>query len=242
MSTVMKPAAFDWQNPDYSPVIDQSIQRAIAVRQATPGQLAALKLHYADNPGRFIADFGWTADPRLAERGLPTTVPFLLFPRQFELIEFWLKCWRSQMPGLVEKSRDMGCSWLAMAFACTMCLFHRGLTIGIGSATEDKVDRSGDPSSLLYKARMFVSMLPPEFKGTWDVSRHSAHMRLSFPDTGSALVGEAGDNIGRGGRASLFFVDEAAHVAPAAGQLPPPRGGANSSTLDAVNRRRSASS
>jgi hypothetical protein len=33
-----------------------------------------------------------------------------------------------------------------------------------------------------------------------------------------------------------------AAAAPAAGQLPPPRGGANSSTLDAVNRRRSASS
>jgi arsenic resistance protein ArsH len=32
------------------------------------------------------------------------------------------------------------------------------------------------------------------------------------------------------------------NAAPAAGQLPPPRGGANSSTLDAVNRRRSASS
>jgi phage terminase large subunit len=37
-------------------------------------------------------------------------------------------------------------------------------------------------------------------------------MRLVFPDTGSAIVGEAGDHIGRGGRSSIYFVDEAAHL------------------------------
>jgi hypothetical protein len=37
-------------------------------------------------------------------------------------------------------------------------------------------------------------------------------MRLTFPRTGSTITGEAGDNIGRGDRASLYFVDEAAFL------------------------------
>jgi len=41
-------------------------------------------------------------------------------------------------------------------------------------------------------------------------------MRLSFPETGSVLVGEAGDQIGRGARASIYWVDEAAHIERAA--------------------------
>jgi len=44
--------------------------------------------------------------------------------------------------------------------------------------------------------------LPPEFRGSWDEIKYSAHLRIQFPDTGSSIVGEAGDGIGRGGRSS----------------------------------------
>ena len=37
-------------------------------------------------------------------------------------------------------------------------------------------------------------------------------MRLLNPANDSTIIGEAGDNIGRGGRCSLFFVDEAAYL------------------------------
>jgi len=94
----------------------------------------------------------------------------------------------------------------------SLCLFHRDVQIGFGSAKEDKVDRSGDPDCLFYKGRMFAQYLPREFRGEWSVKRNSAHMRLLFPSTSSAITGEAGDNIGRGGRSSLYFVDEAAHL------------------------------
>lgn len=99
-----------------------------------------------------------------------------------------------------------------MATAVTLCLFRRNLTIGVGSAKEDKIDRSGDPDCLFWKARTFLKNLPPEFRGGWDEARHSAHLRIVFPETDSAIVGEAGDNIGRGGRSSIFFIDEAAHI------------------------------
>ena len=37
-------------------------------------------------------------------------------------------------------------------------------------------------------------------------------MRLLNPANDTTIIGEAGDNIGRGGRCSLFFVDEAAYL------------------------------
>jgi phage terminase large subunit len=205
------PRTYDWKRPDILAVIQERTERLRRLR-ANPAALSALRTFYADNPAQFIDDWGTTHDPRNPERGLPATIPFRLFPRQFEMIEWFLERWRGQQNGIVEKSRDVGASWLMMTFAATMCLFHRGLTFGVGSRKEELIDRSGDPSCLFFKARMFLQHLPAEFLGNWSVAKNAAHMRISFPSTGCALVGEAGDNIGRGGRTSMFFVDEAAFI------------------------------
>jgi len=186
--------------------------RRLAWLRADPQRLIDIKAFYRRNPAQFIDDWGVTVDPRNAEKKLPTVIPFNLFPIQRDWIDFVLACWRNSESGLIEKSRDMGVSWLAMALSCTLCLFESGIQIGFGSAKEDKVDRSGDPSTLFYKGRMFMSYLPREFRGDWDIKKHSAHMRLMFPASDSAITGEAGDNIGRGGRAAIYFVDEAAHI------------------------------
>jgi phage terminase large subunit len=206
-----QPRLFDFRNPDYLSVIAERTERLRKLR-TSPDALPAIKLHYREHPEDFISDWTVTHDPRLAERGLPTHIPFVLFPRQIELVRWILDRWGNSESGLVEKSRDIGASWLSMAFACTMCLFREGITIGFGSRKEELLDRSGDPSSLFHKGRMFMQSLPIEFRGGWDIGKHGAHMRLVFPQTGSAITGEAGDNIGRGGRTAIFFVDEAAHI------------------------------
>lgn len=202
---------FDFKNPDYEPVWAERMARLERLR-ADPSLVPTLIDFYRENPSTFISDWGVTYEPRNPERGLPANTPFLLFPKQEEWITWVLWLWRNQKPGICEKSRDVGASWLAMALSCTLCLFNPGLTIGVGSRKEELIDRSGDPSSLFHKARMFMEHLPVEFRGDWDSNRDSAHMRLVFPATGSAIVGEAGDQIGRGGRSSIFFVDEAAFL------------------------------
>lgn len=206
-----QPRLFDFRNTDYVAVIAERTERLRRLR-GNPSALPSLRRYYANHPAQFIDDWGTTHDPRNPERGLPATIPFRLFPRQFELIEFFLESWQKQRHGIVEKSRDVGASWLMMTFCVTMCLFHRGLTFGIGSRKEELIDRSGDPSCLFFKARAFLQSIPAEFLGSWTLAKNSVHMRISFPDTGSAIVGEAGDNIGRGGRTSMFFVDEAAFI------------------------------
>lgn len=210
------PARFDWQNPDYLPIYEQRLDALRRIREAesvAPGSVVpALRLYYRDHPADFINDWGVTFDPRNLERGRPALVPFLLFPKQREFIEWTLERWMNQEPGLVEKSRDMGISWLCVALASTLCIFREGMVIGFGSRKEEYVDKTDSPKSLFWKARQFVKHLPPEFRGVWDENKHAPFMRLTFPDTGSYIAGEAGDGIGRGDRTSLYLVDEAAHL------------------------------
>ena len=181
--------------------------------RAHPECLPQLKAYYRNNPADFIDDWGCTFDPRNADLGLPTLIPFILFPRQREWINWVLARWNHREPGLCEKSRDMGVSWLAMALSCTLCIFNDGIAIGFGSRLSDYVDKIGTIKPLLPKGRMFMENLPVEFLGSWQAWRDAPYMRINFPDSGSFIGGEGGDNLGRGDRTTLYFVDESSHLA-----------------------------
>ncbi|MFA6213397.1 MAG: hypothetical protein WC714_28430 [Candidatus Obscuribacterales bacterium] len=204
------PFHFDFKNPDYAEVFAWRAERLQRIRLNSEA-LPALRAFYRDNPAQFITDWGMTFDPRNAERGLPSYIPFILFPRQEDYVTWLMERWIAQEPGITEKSRDMGMSWLTVAVASTLCLFREGLVIGFGSRKEEYVDKIGAPKSLFFKARKFVEMLPAEFRGSWS-PKDAPHMRVNFPDTGSCLAGESGDGIGRGDRASIYFVDESAFL------------------------------
>lgn len=205
------PFPFDFKNPDYRAVFEWRIERLTAIRK-DPSVLGGIKQYYRDNPAQFIIDWGMTSDPRNVERGLPASIPFILFPRQEEWVQWFLERWKSQEPGLTEKTRDMGMSWLTVGLASTVCLFNQGVVVGFGSRKEEYVDKIGSPKSLFDKARTFTSALPSEFKGSWDRTKHAPHMRIMFPDTDSVITGESGDGIGRGDRTSFYIVDESAFL------------------------------
>lgn len=208
----MSELAIDWTKPDYAPVWAERMRRLEKLR-AEPELVPALWEHYKGNACDFIHDWGCTFDPRLVELGIEPTVPFLLFPRQEEWIDWCVERWRGRRDGLVEKSRDMGLSWLCVALAVWWWTFHPGVVIGFGSRKEEYVDKIGDPKSLFWKIRTFIDLLPAEFRPAGYVAaKHAPFMRIVNPQTGSAIVGEAGDNIGRGNRASIYFVDEAAFL------------------------------
>lgn len=202
---------YDWRAPDPAEIFNERGRRLSELRR-DPRRLPNLRKYYRDNPADFISGWGVTVDPRVAAQGRASIMPFVLFQKQRELIAWILAHWRSGQPGIIEKSRDVGASWIMMALACTLCIFRHEMMIGVGSSKEDKLDRSGDPDTLFYKARMFLGNLPAEFRAGWSLEENSAHMRLTFPATGSSVTGEAGDNIGRGGRKAIVFVDEAAHL------------------------------
>lgn len=201
---------FDFRNPDYRPIFAARLERLARIRKS-PDMLPDLAAYYRENPAQFINDWGVTFDPRNLSRGLPAMAPFLLFDKQREFIDYVLRKWKNSEDGLVEKSRDAGVSWVAIALASTLCLFNNGMAIGFGSRKEEYVDQKDGPKSIFWKGRQFVKYLPREFKGTWQES-DAPFMRIGFPDTGSFITGEAGDGIGRGDRCGIYFVDEAAHL------------------------------
>jgi phage terminase large subunit len=178
--------------------------------RADPRALAAARQHYRQHPGDFINDWGVTVDPRSIAKGKAALVPFTLWPKQCDLIDWAIDRWRRGEPGVVVKSRDVGASWVTMALLATLAIFERNFAGGVASATEVKLDRSGDPDTLFYKLREFLKHLPPEFNGGYSEDK-SAYLRITFPETGSSITGEAGDAAGRGGRKSLYVVDESAH-------------------------------
>ena len=205
------PFEFDFRKPDYSKVFRWRLARLKEIRR-TPQLTTMYKTYYKQNPAQFIIDWGVTHDPRNIEIGLPAVIPFLLFPRQEEWVNWFLMRWKSREPGLTEKSREMGLSWLFVAVSAVMCLLYNSLSVGFGSRKEEYIDSRGDPKSLFYKVRQFISHLPKEFQGGWDEIKHAPYMRIFFPETGSVITGEAGDNIGRGDRTSFYFVDESAFL------------------------------
>lgn len=165
------------------------------------------------DPLTFVRLFVWTYEPRNANLGLPTRIPVVPFPRQAEFIAWMHDRFTTRERGYVDKSRDSGATWMACSYAVWLWLFHQGAAVGFGSRKETLVDLKGDPGSLFGKIRLILDRLPPSFlPAGFDPREHSNHMRLVNPANGSTIIGEAGDNIGRGGRTSLYIVDEAAHV------------------------------
>ncbi len=201
----------DWKAPNYDGVWADRLARLDRINKATPDELAALKAYYADHPAQWITDWGMTFDPRNPERGIPALAPFILFPKQAEAVEWLVARWKAREDGLVEKSRDMGVSWLCVAVAVWMWTFNKGVVVGFGSRKEDYVDRLGDPSSLFWKIRAFIRLLPPQFRPAgYKEDKHAPFMRVLNPENESSIIGEAGSNIGRGARTSIYFKDESA--------------------------------
>lgn len=178
-----------------------------------PALQAGARLHYANDPVAFINDCVWLYEPRNANQGLPTRLPLVLFPRQVDFVEWLHQRALTRTSAPVEKSRDSGATWLACAFAVWWWLYKPGSTIGFGSRKEALVDRKGDPQSILEKVRQIIGHLPPYLLPVgWSMKAHTAYMKIINPANNAAIVGEAGDNIGRGGRSSIYIVDEAAHL------------------------------
>lgn len=179
--------------------------------QKNPKYLLGAIANYSKQPIEFISHWVDTYDPRNVASGMRARVPFVLFPRQEELVEFLLSCLTAEQNGLIEKSRDLGATWICAAFSVWLWLFKDGSAVGWGSRKEQLVDRLGDADSIFEKMRMVVRGLPPEFLPAGLSPEHMTYMRFVNPTNGSTITGESGDNIGRGGRKLIYFKDESAH-------------------------------
>jgi phage terminase large subunit len=182
-----------------------------------PGLVHSAMSYYADpaNIAEFINHWVDTFDPRNARsKELSTNLPLVMFQRQADLVAFVAACMDDEEDGLVEKSRDMGASWVCCGISVWLWLFQPGSAVGWGSRKEEYVDKIGDPKAIFTKIRMILDRLPRQFLPRGLNARdHLTYMKIVNPENGATITGEAGDNIGRGGRTSIYFKDESAHYA-----------------------------
>jgi len=157
----------------------------------------------------FINTFGYTYNPQLEK----PTIPFLLYPKQEELIRFFDDRLAEKRRGIFDKSREVGATWLIGAFVIKHWLFVPEFKAGIGSRLAGLVDTAGDPDCIFEKLRMFIKALPEWMQPTgWDRVGFSKTMLIKNPLNQSTITGGAGDEMGRGGRNAIYFLDEAAFI------------------------------
>ena len=157
----------------------------------------------------WVDRYCWTYDPREVN----PILPFVLFPRQAEFLRWLAQRDALQECGLAEKSRDVGFTWLCAAYALHCWLFRLADSTGFGSRKLDLVDHRNNPDCIFEKVRFLLRHLPCwMMPGGFAFTKHDRLCTLLNPENGSTITGEGGSEIGRGGRKSRYFVDEAAFL------------------------------
>jgi hypothetical protein len=106
---------------------------------------------------------------------------------------------------VIEKSRDMGASWICILVMLWLFLFHEWKKFTIVSKDRDSVDNREDPDSLFWKMRFVLGYLPKWLIGEVEEQK----MLLKSHKTGSSISGVASTGkAGVGGRATAVFCDE----------------------------------
>jgi hypothetical protein len=150
--------------------------------------------------------FSWTKDPRNSN----DVLPFICYPFQREIIKTIEAHIDQGKDLLIEKSRDMGASWMILYVYMHKWLFESGSDFRVGSRKEDFVDKINDIDTLLEKVRFNLKrqpewLLPEGFKH----DEHLAYMRIVNPENGNAIIGEsANPHFASGGRRKSILIDE----------------------------------
>ena len=174
-----------------------------------PELQADLRAACSDDPIFFINTFCWTY--AVKDSADEPDVPFILWDYQADAIHrIDLAIGRHDV--LIEKSRDMGATWLVLAVFLHRWLFRRRQSFLIGSRKEDLVDQLGNPGCLFWKIRYMISQLPGWLRPPGDlIDDRSMHIENHV--TGSVIDGEStNDNFARGDRRTAVFLDEFAAV------------------------------
>lgn len=188
--------------------------------QGERASTAREKAKCARNILHWFKAWAWTYDPRLVGKIDPKTkktaspfIRFLLWPKQAAFVLWVVARIRAGEPWVLEKSRDQGATYLLAGICLWFWLFTPGFKATFGSRGADLVDSRDNPDSIFEKMRIILRRLPSwMLPQGFDWRKHDNIMQLTNPENGATITGEAGDEMGRGGRCTVYIVDEAAFV------------------------------
>lgn len=161
----------------------------------------------------FVRECCRTFDTRLDPDGrVIGWVPFDLYPFQADFLA-WLEArYQEHQDGFVEKSRDMGVTWCAVAWLVWHWLFDETFTALVGSYTEAAVDNFLH-ESVFGKIEGLISRLPPwmQERVRFDPRNPESRKHLAVVNraSGSTINGHSSEpRFSRGGRYSAIVLDE----------------------------------
>lgn len=156
----------------------------------------------------------------------PNVLPFIPYAYQEEaILEIWNSIVNGTMPieqrndltnVFIEKSRQMGLSWLIVAIFVYWWNFHNH-KYHVLSQKEDDVDKLWDMRSLFEKARFIINNLPKWMLPAWfdrkSNSANNKYMNINNPNNTAAITGEsANQNASRSGTYNAILLDEFAFM------------------------------
>ena len=135
--------------------------------------------------------------------------PLILWPVQAAAIADLETCLPAGRSLLWAKSRDMGATWIALAWTLHRLLFTKGFSALWLTRKANLVDERGNPDSLFERIRFMAAHLP-----LWMPQIVQPRlMHIEVPATGSVLDGESTDReTGRQSRRDFIGIDEAAAI------------------------------
>ena len=180
--------------------------------------LAACK----ESPLYWINSFAWTLWEQevstVTHRNIPATVavhPFLTYERQDEMVKFLTDHFAEGKDGLIDKSRQMGASWLCALFFHWLWLFRDHTQIREMSRTEDMVD-SPISKSLFFKHDTVNSFLPEWMCPPGVLLRgreNRTNLRIHNALNGSTIAGESTNRSALSGdQCAILLLDEMAKM------------------------------
>ena len=160
------------------------------------------------DPTAWISTFCWTRDPKKPEH---SKIPFILY-EDFQDDAIWEihDAIKNGHDLGIEKSREMGVSWMVLYVFTWFWLYHPNSDFRVGSRMQDFVDKIGVIDTLLEKVRFCLRFLPSWMQPVGYVEdKHATFCRIINPENGNIIVGEsANPNFGSGGRSRAILLDE----------------------------------
>lgn len=164
----------------------------------------------------WINTFVWQFNPNAIGKWSTKNGPFIVHGFQDDAVRTILEAVDDRSDCIIEKSREMGASWLCLIVMTWFFLFHEGSTFLCISRNEKAVD-DGTSKCLFWKIDYILAHLP-EWMGEvknknnegqiYRKEYHFRNERLMTEITGEASTSKAGV----GGRATAIFLDEFSQI------------------------------
>jgi len=182
--------------------------KLLQLAHESPEQRLMLKRLFLEDPLFAFNAFFFTYDPRQHEQHQQ---PFCTYPFQDDTILTLCDHIQRGKDLLIEKSRDMGASWMVLGVFVWFWLNPiGGGDFLLGSRIQDYVDEKGNMRTLMEKCRYIINKLPKWLKPKgYKSSLHDNFMKLRNPETNASITGESNNpNFSTGGRYKAILLDE----------------------------------